>query len=533
MRRLSLANQLLLLQLVLVLLVLVAVAFVSYAQSQASFRREQERRVLSVAETVAATALLRVDLAGPSPHTQAPSIAESSRAVSGVDEVAVVLPNGTFVASADPDRLDRRVSLASYAQALRGRAWVGLASFRGASAVTALVPVLDDRRGHERDVLGVVLASTREPSLVETLRGDTPGLLVYLGVASGLGVAGSLLLARRVKRQTLGLEPQAIANLVEHRDAMLQGVKEGVVGLDRDDRVTLVNDEARALLSLPPDVVGASIGDLDLPAQLVDVLTGRLHGQDEVVVLGERMLTLNRRPIRSRGRELGSVTTLRDRTELITLQTELDTTRATTDTLRAQAHEFDNRLHTIAGLVQLGEYDEVVTYVHNVQAARDRFSGEVTSRVEDAAIAALLVAKSSLAAEQQVSLALAPDSRLGRVSGELEGDLVTVIGNLVDNALEAASGSGSATVEVRVRESVDDVTVVVRDSGAGVSAELQDDIFVRGFSTKAGSERGFGLALTRLVCIRRGGGVQVHNDNGAVFTATLPKLRTEPAAAVP
>jgi sensor histidine kinase regulating citrate/malate metabolism len=526
-RRLSLATQLLVLQLVVVLLVLVAVAFVSYAQSQSSFRREQERRVLSVGETVASTALLRGDLAGAAPHTQVPVIAESSRAVSGVDEVAVLLPDGTVLASADPDRLGRRMSLAPHEEAFRGRSWVGRSKFRGAGAVTAYVPVLDDRAGHEGDVIGVVVTATREPSLVETLRDDTPGLLVYLGLASVLGVAGSLLLARRVKRQTLGMEPRAIASLVEHRDAMLQGVKEGVVGLDRDERVTLVNDEARLLLGLPEDVVGRGIEDLELPAPLVDALTGRVQGQDEVVVLGTRMLILNRRPILSRGRELGSVTTLRDRTELVTLQTELDTTRATTDTLRAQAHEFDNRLHTIAGLVQLGEYDEVVKYVHGVQVARDQFSSTVTSLVEDAAIAALLVAKSSVATEQRVALTVSDRTRLGRVSGELESDLVTVVGNLIDNALEAASGTAQAKVAVEIQETTDRVTVVVSDSGPGVHPAVEQEIFVRGFSTKSGGERGFGLALTKLVCTRRGGDVALDNDEGAVFTATLPKLPSD------
>jgi sensor histidine kinase regulating citrate/malate metabolism len=146
----------------------------------------------------------------------------------------------------------------------------------------------------------------------------------------------------------------------------------------------------------------------------------------------------------------------------------------------------------------------------------------VTSLVEDAAIAALLVAKSSVAAEHRVDLRLAAGSHLGRVDGELESDLVTVLGNLVDNAVEAASGGQDATVEVEVVEEPDQVVGVVRDSGPGVPDDLAREIFVRGFSTKAGGERGFGLALTRLVCGRRGGDVTVHNDGGAVFRATLP-----------
>jgi two-component system, CitB family, sensor kinase len=520
-RRLSLAGQLLLLQLVAVLVVVVAVAFVSAAQSQVSFRQEQERHVLSVGERVATTSLLRGDLSGPPPRTQSATVAENARAVSQVDEVAVVQPDRLVLASADPGRVGTRLSFSPHDQVWGGRSWVGMSRFRGTRAVTAYVPVFDDRPETRGAVIGMVVTSTRVPSLVDTLRGESSSLLVYLAVASGLGIVGSLLIARRVKRQTLGLEPRAIASLAEHRDAMLHGVKEGVIALDRGDQVTLVNDEARALLDLTDDVVGARVDALGLPAPVVDALTGRVQGQDEVVVLGNRMLILNRRPIVSKGHELGSVTTLRDRTELVTLQSELDTTRATTDTLRAQAHEFDNRLHTIAGLVQLGEYEEVASYVHGIQLTRNRVSAEITAHIDDPAIAALLVAKCSVAAEQQVSLSISPRTRLGHVSPDLESDLVTVVGNLVDNALASASGTPNATVDVEIVEDEDRVLVVVRDTGPGVPPELQQEIFVRGFSTKAGAERGFGLALSQLVCTRRGGHITVHNDGGAVFSATL------------
>ena len=235
--------------------------------------------------------------------------------------------------------------------------------------------------------------------------------------------------------------------------------------------------------------------------------------------------------MRSRGTVIGSVTTLRDRTELSALERELGTTRATSETLRAQTHEFANQLHTISGLLHLGEYDEVVRYVDGVAMSRTSLHDEITSRVADATVAALLIAKASLAAERGVHLHLLPASSVGKVYGAMSRDLTTVVGNLVDNALDAAaagSGHGTPSVDVLLSEEAGSVQVTVSDNGPGVpDPEL---VFRQGWTTKTAAAgvdggRGFGLALTRLVCRRRGGDVTVVNpaEGGAVFTAVLPR----------
>jgi len=243
------------------------------------------------------------------------------------------------------------------------------------------------------------------------------------------------------------------------------------------------------------------------------------------------VLVVNRLPIASRGRPIGSVTTLRDRTELLELRRELDLTRHVTDTLRAQAHEFSNRLHTIAGLIELGEADEAVRFVHRVSSSRSEFSEAVTTAVRDPSVAALLIAKASQAAELGVDLRIAPDSSLPLLDDELSTDVATVVGNLVDNALDAAAEAPQRWVEVALGLIDGDVDVVVRDSGPGVPAGMEREIFRRGVSTKGtatdgasvGSrDRGIGLSLVHLVCTRRGGDVTVSSAGGSTFTATLP-----------
>ena len=505
-----LSRQLLGWQLLIVVVLLAAVAVFSAIQSNNSFQEVEGRRVLSVAEDVAATPAARAALADRR-YYQLPTFATSAQNLSGADFVIITLPDLTILTSPDPTQLHKKLPTGD-SMIRDGRSWVGVVD----DSLVAHVPVIGERG----NVIGIVAAGVATPTFLEGIVNSPGEALLILGIATVIGVVGSLLVARRVKRQTFGLEPREIAGLVEHREAMLHGIREGVVGLDTSHRITLVNDQARLLLSLPADVVGRSVGELDLNDRLVDVLTGRAgDGADEIALRRGRVLIMNRMPISSGGTAVGSVVTLRDRTEIVALQHELDANRSTTDALRAQAHEFTNRLHTIAGLIELGEYDEVRRYVSRVSHTREAWHAEVSERIGDSAVAALLIAKASVAAERNVGLRLTPTSRLGEVDETLSADLVTVIGNLVDNAIDALPGAG--WIEVHISHTDDEVLVMVTDSGPGVAPDIAEEIFRHGFTTKAaeqGGQRGLGLALTRQTCRRRGGSVEVA---GAVFTARL------------
>ena len=507
----SLSRQLLGSQLLIVVALLAAVTVFAAIQARESFRDTEGRRVQSVAEDVAATLSVREALTDPLRYHQLPPFATSARNLSGAGYVIIALPDRTVLTSQDPNEVNTKLPIGA-STILGGRSWVGDVG----DELVAHVPVIDD----DGRMIGIVAAGIATPTFLEGIVNSPGEALLILGVATVIGVVGSLLVSGRVKRQTFGLEPREIAGLVEHREAMLHGIREGVVGLDSAHRITLVNDHARRLLSLDDDVVGRSVDDLDLNQRLVDVLTGQAgDAADQIVLRRGRVLIMNRMPIELRDATVGSVVTLRDRTEIVALQHELDANRSTTDTLRAQAHEFSNRLHTIAGLIELGEYDEVRRYVDRVSHTREVWHAEVSERIGDSAVAALLIAKASVAAEHNVGLRLTPSSRLGEVDDSLSADLVTVIGNLVDNAIDALPATG--WIEVDLTHTDDEVLVVVTDSGPGVAPDIAEEVFRHGFTTKAaeeGGQRGLGLALTRQTCLRRKGSVEVH---GAVFTARL------------
>jgi two-component system CitB family sensor kinase len=546
-RRRTLASQLLVLQLAIIVVVLVAVAAVSLAQSAATFNRVEGRRVAALGEQLAVNPLLRDRLNQPASAEAIAPLLQYVLTQSGVTTVTVADARGEVVSSTDPTLIGSPVVLGDPAVA-RGRSWFGELEVNGSQELVAQVPVLGDRAGENLGrYLGAVVIGEASPTWSERVVGASSYLFSYLGIASALGVVGSWLLARRIKRQTLGLEPREIAGLAEHREAMLHGIAEGVIALDPQLRVTLVNAVGRQLLDLPEDCLGLSLADLRIEGRLRDVLAGAggdPDSRDEVVVRRGRVLVMNRMTVTKDGRRLGSVTTLRDRTELARLEREIGSFRSTTELLRAQAHEFANQLHTISGLIQIGEHDEVVGYVDALSRHRASLDLTVTSRIHDTAVAALLMAKSALAAERRVELRVSERTGLDRLDPEISADVATVVGNLVDNALEAVAAAGpesagagpddpgdglrsapaAAWVEVELRQDASSVEIVVRDSGPGVAPELAQEVFAHGFTTKAarGGERGIGLALTRLVCKRRGGEIAVTNtEEGAMFTARM------------
>ena len=511
-QRLSLSGQLLMMQLAIVLLVVVAVAAVSIAEADAAFRRVEGERLRSVGENTAINSTVRLGLRDQLGRDVLETVAETARAVSGASYVVIADRTGTIKTGPDAGQPVRMGA----STGLTGRSWVGVLD--DPKELVAHVPVLDEQDGR---FIGMIVVGRAYPTLVGQLGSAVPNLLIYLVLGAVVGVSGSLLLARRVKRQTLGMEPREISGLVEHREAMLHGIKEGVIGTDSVHRVTLVNDEALRLLGLRADAVGRELAELGLDPALLDVLTGRSAGVDQVVLSDDRVVVLNRQPVVMRGRDVGSVTTLRDRTELTALRRELDVSRHTTDTLRAQAHEFVNRLHTIAGLVELGEHEEVVRYITRTSELHESLDREVTRAIRDPALAALLIAKASLAAEQNVTLTIGAGTDLPPVDERLSADLVTVVGNLVDNAFDAVRAGGE--IRATVRTEGDDVVVTVTDTGPGVAPELAERVFQQGYSTKGEEDghHGLGLALIRLICVHRGGRVSVE---GSTFTARMPHV---------
>lgn len=362
-------------------------------------------------------------------------------------------------------------------------------------------------------------------------------LVITLGFAGGallLGAGASALLNRRLRRVTHGLEPRELTELLYEREAVLHGIGEGVLAVDVANRVSVRNTEAERLLGteLP---IGATLSELELSPRLHKAVAEGLPVDNLLAVAGNRVLVINSRVVRRDDREIGTVLTFRDRTDLDTLTRELDGIRALSDGLRAQRHEFANRLHTLSGLLQLGHDNEAVEYLQTLTETSAARPSALGDSVADPYLQALLVAKTEQAQEKGLTLKLADDSWVpATVTDPIAAN--TVIGNLVDNALHAArmGPRRPATVEIGLLTDGTTLHVSVVDSGPGVPAELKRTLFDEGVSTKIAPGHGLGLALARQAARALGGDVWLadagNGESGALFVAKLPGMLSEEEA---
>jgi sensor histidine kinase regulating citrate/malate metabolism len=519
---LSVARQTLLLQVgVVVVLVAAAIGLTSY-DARRDVRDHATDRAVAVAEAVADSPTVRTALASPDPTATLQPYAEQVRADTDTDFVVVMDLDHIRYTHPDPDNIGKRF-VGDVGDAPEGRIFTQQATGSLGPSVRAVVPVLD---GDE--VVAMVSVGITVRDIDKELRRDVVVILLAGGAILALGLMGAGLVSRRLRRMTHGMGEREIARMYEYYSAVLHAVREGLLLLDLEGRVELLNDEARRLLDLPDDAVGRHVGDLGLAPGLVAAALGRQAESDDLYLAGDRMLVVSTAPALWEGREVGSVVSLRDHTELRSVTGELDVVRRLTESLRSQNHEAANRLHTVVSLIEMGRPEEAVDFATEELQVAQLLADRVVGAVDDPVVAALLLGKSAEAAERGIELEIT-----GSVgdSGVVPGrDLVTVIGNLVDNAFDAVAEAEERRVRVRVAED-DQLTIEVDDSGAGLDDDAAARVLERGWTTKAapGTGRGLGLALVVQVARRHGGSVTVGRSDlgGARFTVVLrPERRS-------
>lgn len=519
-------SQVLLMQLTIITGVTALVTGLFLAPLSDQLDDQAMRRALAIAQSTAAQPQVASSLltTAPAPDGPVQTVAERIRRSTGAEYVVVMDRRGVRWSHTDTARIGEVVST-DPSTALAGRSVMEIDSGTLGRSARGKVPLRD---GTDR-IVGAVSVGIAYDSVRARLLAAIPGLLAYAGGALAVGALAAYLISRRLQRQTHDLAFSDISALLTEREAMLHSIREGVVALDRTGRIRLLNDEAQRLLGLGPDAAGRPLDEALGAGRTADVLAGRVVGHDLVTVRGNRVLLANRMPTD----DGGAVATLRDRTELENLGRELDSTRGLIDALRAQDHEHANRLHTLLGLLELEMHDDAMEFVTEVVGVHRATAEQVTEKVHDPLLAALLVGKTTVAAERGVALRMAPGTLLPDRLVDPRG-LVTVVGNLVDNALDAAAGSVDAQVEVGLRADGRTVVLHVHDSGPGIPSGSHDSIFMEGWSTKeppAHGKRGLGLPLVRRLAERQGGSVSVSDspEGGAVFTVVLPEALGERA----
>ena len=541
-RRLALprgiAARLLLVQLSVLLVVALAATAALWSDSRQRAEQAAADRSLAVATTVADSPRVAEGLASADPTGALLDYSRDVTRDTGVDFVTIMDRDTVRVTHPDPDEIGRRY-LGTTGPALAGRTLTETFTGTLGPSVRAVVPVRDAAGG----IVGLVAAGVTVERVSEVLGARLPGLLGTVGALALLLAAGAVLLSRSLERSTWGLGPEEMARMLAYYESVLHSVGEGIVLVDRDRRLVLHNDQAAELLDLDVDPADGpvAIGALGLPPALERLLAAGTTADEVVHLPSGRVLVVTQRPALPTGRtgsaaRLGTVTTLRDRTEVQRLSGEVATLRTLSDAMRAQTHEFANRLHTIVSLIELERPREALALAASELETDRRAAEGALAEGADPVVQALVRGKTAQAAERGVALAVRVAEGTGD-PGVPPADLVTIVGNLVDNAIDAAADPSRATargddrgrVELAIARAADGALVIeVADDGPGIDPDVRPRVLEFGVTTKpdAGAPRGVGLALVARAVERLGGAVEVGDADarlgGARVRAVLP-----------
>jgi CitB family two-component system sensor histidine kinase MalK len=315
--------------------------------------------------------------------------------------------------------------------------------------------------------------------------------------------------------------------LLKERSAMLQSVHEGIVAVDQESKITLVNRAAQELFQkagLSDNPIGINIEEYMPTTRFSHLInTSKIELYQEQNINGMTIL-MNRVPVVVGNKTVGAIATFWDKTEIQLLADQLTGVRIYADALRAQTHEFMNKLHVILGMVHMGYYEKLASYIHETIDTRKNEIGSITRKIQDPVLAGFLIGKLSYAREAGVEFSVLCEQSLPQPEDTvITHELITIIGNLVDNAVEAVAGCAIKRIEVELDYGDDILTIVVKDTGAGMSEELQNKIFEKGFSTK-GENRGLGLYLISRSIEKLEGDliISTKSEKGTIFSVYIP-----------
>lgn len=530
--RWSIARRLFVGNLLIVVSFIAIVGTATYLDARDRTYDEAGRRMAGIARAVAANPMVLQAAGSPDPSSLLQPYAEDVTSTAGVDFITIMAPDRTRWTHPREEEVGRAY-IGSIDAALRGGEFTEVTAGTLGPSVRTIVPVKDPAGTVKALVAAGVTVGTVDVAFAARLPA-----LAALGSALLLGGSwASWLLGRYLRRVTRGWGPEQLAQLFAYYESVLHSVREGLILIDTRGSVVMYNDQAAELLGLsragskdptrPP-----SLADLPLEAPLRALFESGRPAKDEIVLAGSRVLVVNQGPAKgpavpgARGKTpvYGTVATLRDRTEIEALGSELATMRTLSDALRAQTHEHANRLHTMVSLLELGRTQEALDFATKDLELSQQLTDEMVGSVDEPVLGALVVGKVAEAHERGVQLDVAALGS-GTSAGIAVQDLVTILGNLLDNAIDAAAeGAPPRRVQLTVESDEEGLDIAVHDSGAPIEAAAAEDIFRHGYSTKPAGPggRGIGLALVRQAVQRLGGTLAVNGRRGAKFEVFLP-----------
>lgn len=486
---------------------------------------EMGMRAIAIARTLAQMEDIQQNVGTSGGEIIIQPLAERIRLATAVAYVVVLDNNGVRYSHPLQDYIGKKFSGQDLARALTaGEEYISPAQGVLGPSVRAFVPIMTEEGTQQ---VGVVVVGILTPTIHAVLRSIR--LELYCALAFGLlvGLIGSVYLARRIKKGMFNLEPEQIARLLEERMAILQSISEGILAVDSKAQITLANEAATHIIGAET-ILNRPVRDVIPGCGLPRVLkTGKAEYNQETVI-NQVVIVTNRIPVLVKDKIVGAVATFRDKTEVQRLAEELTGVKTFIEALRVQNHEHMNKLHTIAGLIQLNRQQEAIDYIFSVTEEQQELTQFLARNVQDYGVAGLLLGKHSRAKELRIELVIDRASRLQILPAHMDSSaMVIIIGNLLENAFEAVRHleQPRRLVYVGLFDTPRGIKLVLHDCGPGVSAPDREQIFIPGYSTHGAGNRGLGLALVKRYVDLAGGSIQVGEGpyGGALFTVTIPR----------
>lgn len=526
-RKIKLQHRIIGLVVILIVMIVLQTSILFYHTLSDTVEKQIGTRALHVATTVAGMNDIKRGFLSDRPWETIQPIAERVRQETGAEYIVVGNKEGVRYAHPVPDRIGKKMVGGDNDRALvGGEAYISKATGSLGPAIRGKAPIRDS----EGNIIGIVSAGFLMEDIHEMVTEyDNP---IYWIAGSGLimGVLGSVILARSVKKQMFGFEPEEIATLYQEHHAVLQSVREGIMVINEKGRIMLVNQAAHHILSLPSgsDMTGRPVLDVLPNSSMLEVLHTGEKQLDRQMDIGGKPAIVNRLPVILNEKVIGVVSSFRLKSEIDQLTEELSQVKRYTEALRAQTHEFNNLLYTISGLIQLESYEEALELIHRETADHQDFVQFIMKKMKDPWIGGILLGFYSRARELKIDFELDRDSCFEQIPARLDGSrLVSILGNLITNAFESVEKLPEQERKVRlyITDVGDELLMEVEDSGSGVPDDMAAKLFNKGFSTKNGRNRGNGLARVKELLEEWNGSIAIERGDlkGALFIAAIPK----------
>ncbi|WP_281975740.1 DcuS/MalK family sensor histidine kinase [Halobacillus litoralis] len=489
-----------------------------------NIREQLEEKALIVSRMVAESEIVQDELQSSSENQNVQDYAMRIQEASDVMFVVIMNMEGVRQSHPNPELIGKQFVGGDEARVLNGEEYISVSEGTLGQSVRAFTPIIADNG----EQVGAVSIGISLDALEASQQSSHRNILIGSLVGALVGVIGAYLLARYIKKNMFGLEPVAIARIHEERNRMLHSVREGIIAVDADAKITLVNKSARDIFKKAglegEDPIGLEVSEYLPHSMLQRVLqTGEAETDEEQIINGSSII-VNRVPLVVNDEVVGAISTFRDKTEVNQLAEQLTGVRLYAESLRAQSHEFKNKLHVLLGMAELESFDEVKSYIKRLVDHQIHEADIMTNKMKDPVLAGFMIGKLSYAREQNIRLSVNCETVIPAASDEsVTHELVTIIGNLLDNAIESLEGKEEKRISL-VLSYVDELLEIdVSDTGSGIQEVPQQEIFQKGVSTK-GNDRGYGLYLVKSSVESLGGSLEIESEanKGTDFSVIIP-----------